>query len=257
MPAVSHVLVTGAGLAGTATATGLAAAGVAVDLIDVKPEITAIGSGITMQGNGLRELRRLGVSTPSSTRATPSTAWDCAPPTRPARCSPRYPTHGPAAPTCLPRSACHGPHWRGSWPTVRWRPAPGCGSAPRSARCCRTAAAWTCCSPMARPDGTTVVGPTDQVRDPADDRRDRRAQADRHGHLPSVRAPARQRHQDRPVLRRPGVIAGYCPTGENSLYAYVVEDAQDRSALAPAGRRAAMRNLSEACTAPGTRSARR
>ena len=62
MPAVSHVLVVGAGLAGTATATGLAAAGVAVDLIDVKPEITAIGSGITMQGNGLRELRRLGVS---------------------------------------------------------------------------------------------------------------------------------------------------------------------------------------------------
>ena len=61
MPAVSHVLVAGAGLAGTATATGLAAAGVAVDLIDVKPEITAIGSGITMQGNGLRELRRLGV----------------------------------------------------------------------------------------------------------------------------------------------------------------------------------------------------
>src|ERR1700733_7801821 len=60
MPAVSHVLVAGAGLAGTAAATGLAAAGVAVDLIDVKPEITAIGSGITMQGNGLRELRRLG-----------------------------------------------------------------------------------------------------------------------------------------------------------------------------------------------------
>src|ERR1700761_3390651 len=61
MPAVSHVLVAGAGLAGTATATGLAAAGVAVDLIDVKPEIDAVGSGITMQGNGLRELRRLGV----------------------------------------------------------------------------------------------------------------------------------------------------------------------------------------------------
>ena len=61
MPAVSHVLVAGAGLAGTAAAISLAAAGVAVDLIDVKPEITADGSGITMQGNGLRELRRLGV----------------------------------------------------------------------------------------------------------------------------------------------------------------------------------------------------
>ena len=28
----------------------------------------------------------------------------------------------------------------------------------------------------------------------------------------------------------PCYIAGYCPTGEDSLYAYIVEDAQDRSA---------------------------
>ena len=31
----------------------------------------------------------------------------------------------------------------------------------------------------------------------------------------------------------PSYIAGYCPTGEDSLYAYIVEDAQDRSALRP------------------------
>ncbi|MGH3280386.1 MAG: FAD-dependent monooxygenase, partial [Trebonia sp.] len=59
--AVSRVLVIGAGLAGSAAAIGLAAAGVTVDLIDIKPEVDAAGSGITMQGNGLRELRRLGV----------------------------------------------------------------------------------------------------------------------------------------------------------------------------------------------------
>ena len=35
----------------------------------------------------------------------------------------------------------------------------------------------------------------------------------------------------------PAYIAGYCPTGENSLYAYIVEDVQDRSGLTP--RRAA------------------
>ena len=29
----------------------------------------------------------------------------------------------------------------------------------------------------------------------------------------------------------PCYIAGYCPTGEDSLYAYLVEDAQDRSEL--------------------------
>jgi 2-polyprenyl-6-methoxyphenol hydroxylase-like FAD-dependent oxidoreductase len=41
----------------------------------------------------------------------------------------------------------------------------------------------------------------------------------------------------------PCYIAGYCPTGEDTLYAYVVEDAQDRSALTPAERLAAMRAL--------------
>src|SRR4051794_40385284 len=61
MPAVNNVLVVGSGLAGTATAIHLAAAGVAVDLIEIKPEVSALGSGITLQGNALRELRSLGV----------------------------------------------------------------------------------------------------------------------------------------------------------------------------------------------------
>src|SRR4051795_9719495 len=61
MPAVDSVLVVGSGLAGTATAIHLAARGVAVDLVEIKPEVTALGSGITLQGNALRELRALGV----------------------------------------------------------------------------------------------------------------------------------------------------------------------------------------------------
>jgi 2-polyprenyl-6-methoxyphenol hydroxylase-like FAD-dependent oxidoreductase len=61
MPAVNNVLVIGGGLAGTAAAIQLAHHGVAVDLVEVKPDIAAIGSGITLQGNALRELRRLGV----------------------------------------------------------------------------------------------------------------------------------------------------------------------------------------------------
>src|SRR3954467_10259403 len=61
MPAVNTVLVVGAGLAGSATAIHLASQGVAVDLVEIKPEITALGSGITLQGNALRELRSLGV----------------------------------------------------------------------------------------------------------------------------------------------------------------------------------------------------
>lgn len=61
MPAVSTVLVVGGGTAGTAAAILLAEAGVAVDLVELKPDITALGSGITLQGNALRVLRRLGV----------------------------------------------------------------------------------------------------------------------------------------------------------------------------------------------------
>src|SRR3954463_5897836 len=61
MPAVNRVLVVGSGLAGTATAIHLAARGVAVDLVEIKPAVPALGSGITLQGNALRELRSLGV----------------------------------------------------------------------------------------------------------------------------------------------------------------------------------------------------
>src|SRR5689334_3085480 len=61
MPAVSNVLVIGAGAAGTAVAILLAEGGVSVDLVDVKPDVSALGSGITLQGNALRVLRQLGV----------------------------------------------------------------------------------------------------------------------------------------------------------------------------------------------------
>ena len=38
-------------------------------------------------------------------------------------------------------------------------------------------------------------------------------------------------------------IAGYCPTGEDSIYAYLVEDAQDRTGLSPDEQLATMREL--------------
>jgi 2-polyprenyl-6-methoxyphenol hydroxylase-like FAD-dependent oxidoreductase len=61
MPAVRHVLVVGGGAGGTAAAILLARGGVAVDLVEIKPDPTAVGSGITVQGNALRILRQLGV----------------------------------------------------------------------------------------------------------------------------------------------------------------------------------------------------
>ena len=52
-------------------------------------------------------------------------------------------------------------------------------------------------------------------------------------------------------------IAGYCPTGEDTLYAYIVEDAQDRSALSPEERLAVMRGLAAGLPRPVGRHPRR
>jgi 2-polyprenyl-6-methoxyphenol hydroxylase-like FAD-dependent oxidoreductase len=48
----------------------------------------------------------------------------------------------------------------------------------------------------------------------------------------------------------PSYIAGFCPTGENSLYAYIVETAQDRSALTPDEQLVMMRELAGAYHGP-------
>lgn len=57
-----RVLVIGGGASGNAVTVLLRRAGLAVDLIEAKPDWNAtIGSGITLQGNALRVLRELGV----------------------------------------------------------------------------------------------------------------------------------------------------------------------------------------------------
>ena len=124
MPAVRNVLVVGGGAAGTAAAILLAEGGVSVDLVDIKPDVGALGSGITLQGNALRVLRQLGVweqvagqgyafDTPRPARARPAGTLDRRAPRRPDR-RPR-----PAG----DRSACTGPTWPGSCSTGPPRPA--------------------------------------------------------------------------------------------------------------------------------------
>jgi len=61
MAAVKKVAVAGCGAASMAVAIPLAQAGVEVDVFELKSEISALGSGITLQGNALRELAKLGV----------------------------------------------------------------------------------------------------------------------------------------------------------------------------------------------------
>lgn len=60
MSAVNRVAIAGAGVVGLATAIQLAKAGVAVDVFESKPELSTIGSGISLQGNALRVLDALG-----------------------------------------------------------------------------------------------------------------------------------------------------------------------------------------------------
>jgi len=61
MTAIGSVAIIGSGVAGLAAGIQLAKAGVKVDLYEAKPEISALGSGISLQGNALRVFDALGV----------------------------------------------------------------------------------------------------------------------------------------------------------------------------------------------------
>ncbi len=61
MSAVSSVLVIGGGTVGNALAILLRRAGIDVELVERDPEWSALGSGITLQGNALRVLDEVGV----------------------------------------------------------------------------------------------------------------------------------------------------------------------------------------------------
>ncbi|MCF2125365.1 FAD-dependent monooxygenase [Strepomyces sp. STD 3.1] len=56
-----RVLIIGAGIAGMAAAIALRRTGAAVDLIDIEPDWTVLGAGLTITGPTLRALRQLGV----------------------------------------------------------------------------------------------------------------------------------------------------------------------------------------------------
>ena len=252
MPGVSNVLVIGAGLAGTATAIGLADAGVAVDLIDVKIEVGAIGSGITMQGNGLRELRRLGVWDAVLAAGYPFDSLGLRAPDPAGTLLAEIPdarTGGPDLPATvgLPRPVLA---------RIMTERALAVGAKLRLGTAIGSLAQDAGGVDVVFADGSSgrydlvvgadgirsatrsMIGITDQPRPTG---------------MGIFRAfgprPASVTRTDL-YYGGPAYIAGYCPTGENSLYAYVVEDARDRSAQTPAERLAAMRELAAAYHGP-------
>jgi 2-polyprenyl-6-methoxyphenol hydroxylase-like FAD-dependent oxidoreductase len=252
MPAVNNVLVVGGGAAGTATAIFLADVGVAVDLVEVKPEPTTVGSGITIQGSALRVFRQLGVwdqvreagytfeglglraPDPAGTLVADLPAMKTGGPDLPDAMGMPRPE---LARILLDRAAAAGVKVRFGTTTTELTQDDAGVDATFS-------------------DGSTgrydlVVG-ADGIRSWT------RRMLGIELETRSVGMGIWRAFGPRPasVTRTdlfyggPAYIAGYCPTDENSLYAYIVEDAQDRSTLTPEQQLATMKELSQAYHGP-------
>jgi 2-polyprenyl-6-methoxyphenol hydroxylase-like FAD-dependent oxidoreductase len=252
MPAVNNVLVVGGGAAGTATAIFLADAGIAVDLVEVKPEPTTVGSGITVQGNALRVLRQLGVWEDVRDAGYPFEGLGL-----------RAPDPAGSLIVELPALKTGGSDLPDTMGIPR----------PELARILldRAAAAGvkirfgTTTTELVQ-DGTGVdvtfadgsTGRYDLVVGADGLRSWTRRMLGVELETRSVGMGIWRAFGPRPasVTRTdlyyggPAYIAGYCPTGENSLYAYIVEDAQDRSGLSPEEQLATMKQLSQAYHGP-------
>src|SRR3954462_5635750 len=252
MPAVNSVLVVGSGLAGTATAIHLAARGVAVDLVEIKPEVAALGSGITLQGNALRELRSLGVWEQVQAAGFPFDVTGI-----------RAPDPFGTVVAEIPDAKTGGP----DLPAVMGMPRPELARilVDRATEVGVKVRFGTTFTALAQDDAGVDVtfsdgstGRYDVVVGADGVRSWTRRALGVNLETTSVGMGIWRAFGPRPasVTRTdlyyggPSYIAGYCPTGENSLYAYIVEDAQDRSALSPDEQLATMKELSQAYHGP-------
>ncbi|MGW8379064.1 FAD-dependent monooxygenase [Streptomyces sp. ODS28] len=238
------VLVVGGGAAGSAAAVLLRRAGIAVDLIEAKEDGNATaGSGITLQGNALRVLRELGV-------------WE-------RLAAHGYPFDGVRI-TAPDGSVLHeGRDLRTGGEDL---PATLGMGRPRLQRVLSEAvrASGTRVRLGTRAESLEQDGEGVMVRftDGTEGRYDLVVAADGVGSATRAAIGIADRPEPtgmaiwraaapRPasVTRTdlayggPAYIAGYCPTGEDSLYAYVVEDSRDRGSIPPESYAAEMRRL--------------
>ncbi len=252
MPAVRSVLVVGGGAAGAASATLLARRGVAVDVVELKPDISAIGSGITLQGNALRVLRQLGVweqveakgyafdtlglraPDPDGTLLVEMTDVRSGGSDLPATLGMYRPE---LARILLERAGEVGAKVRfGTTVTELAQDGEGVD---------------VTLSDGSRARYDLVIG-ADGVRSATRGllgiNLDTRATGMGIWRVFAPR-PASVTRTDL-FYGGPSYIAGYCPTGPDSLYAYVVEDAQDRTTLGPQEQLELMRSLASAYHGP-------
>ena len=252
MPAVSTVLVVGAGLAGAATAIRLAEAGVAVDLVEIKPDTAALGSGITLQGNALRELRTLGVWEQVQAAGYPFDVTGI-----------RAPDPNGTVVAEIPDAKTGGP----DLPAAMGMPRPELARIllDRATEVGVKVRFGTTFTELTQDeDGVDVTfsdgstGRYDLVVGADGIRSWTRRALGINLETRSVGMGIWRAFGPRPAIVTrtdlyyggPSFIAGYCPTSEDSLYAYIVEPAQDRSGLGPDEQLATMKQLSQAYHGP-------
>ena len=179
--------------------------------------------------------RRVGRGTQA--RATRFDTLGLRAPTRRHRCSPSCRTSAPAARTCPPRSACTRP----TWPRILVDRAAAAGAKVRFGTTIDALEQDADGVDVRFTDGATgrydlVIG-ADGVRSATRARARHRAGRPEPTGMGIWRAfvprPGERRPAPTSYYGGPCYIAGYCPTGEDTLYAYLVEDAQDRSSLDP------------------------
>jgi 2-polyprenyl-6-methoxyphenol hydroxylase-like FAD-dependent oxidoreductase len=252
MTAVQRVAIAGAGIAGLASAILLAEDGVEVDVYEVKPELSALGSGITLQGNALRSFHRLGIWDEVQQKCWSSDLLGL-----------RAPGPDAAVIAVIPDAKTGGPDFPAAAGMYR----------PDLAQIMLDRATAL----GARVHYGTVVDALTQDADGVDislsdgttDRVDLLIGAD--GLNSGVRTmigidvtpeptgmgiwrafvprPKEITHTDL-YYGGPMYIAGYCPTSEDMMYAYLVEDKQDRTGVSPEQAIEIMREASRAYGGP-------
>jgi 2-polyprenyl-6-methoxyphenol hydroxylase-like FAD-dependent oxidoreductase len=244
MRAVDRVLVIGAGTSGLAAAILLARADVEVDVAEIRSDNAALGSGITVQGNALRVLRELGVweQVAEKGRAFDSLGVRAPDGTLLAEI-PDVRTGGPDLPATLGMN-------RPDLAAILTRRALEAGADLRTGLSARTLTDRGDRVEVLFTDGTSalydlVVG-ADGIRSDV-----RRMIGIATVPEPNgmgiwrihTRRPASVERTDL-VYGGPCFIAGYCPTGPDTMYAYLVERAREHADLDARERAAHMEELS-------------
>ena len=250
MPSVRTVLVVGGGAAGCAAAILFARDGAAVDLIEIKPDVAALGSGITVQGNALRVLRQLGVWDEVSAAGYAFNTLGL-----------RVPdgtllmemddvrTGGPDLPATVGM-------YRPALAAILTEAAAAAGAKLRYATTVRSLTQDADGADVTFSDGTSgqydlVIG-ADGVRSQIRSLLGIELETKPTGMGIWRVFTSRPASVTRTDLYYHGAcyIAGYCPTADDSLYAYLVEAAQDRTGLTPAERLDVMLELASGYHGP-------